>query len=382
MKELNPLQNIFTDINKIIQQLVVKNKQLADSYETTEYRNNAEMYLNALNGYDTYISYLPFWTIAMFQKVQPNIKINFVSFWMKNPYNVPLKYRETLLKDGREAFLKQYQEKNAYYRTLNGLPPLTDEAEDFIYLSPTLAKALESTTEIPVHLLPVSVQDKFLNTTEFDKAIGKNKLYLQYIGSKKIDVYTARQAKDFEIIRYPLDRYDINPNLLVKFKEIYDNYKNYVVEVLYNQKMEENIPHYRDFMGLLIIFYTLLQLANSCTESLNDFEFLDDTTIYLIFSMYGLPDISITASTRRKIVKSILKLIQNKGTLNIYYELIDLLGYKETKVNQLYLMKSQKFDPQRNYEASSEPNIFFLENNIKSKDLYKEISKVKQIPES
>ena len=148
------------------------------------------MYLNALNGYDTYISYLPFWTIAMFQKVQPNIKINFVSFWMKNPYNVPLKYRETLLKDGREAFLKQYQEKNAYYITLNGLPPLTDEAADFIYLSPTLAKALESTTEIPVHLLPVSVQDKFLNTTEFDKAIGKNKLYLQYIGSKKIDVYT------------------------------------------------------------------------------------------------------------------------------------------------------------------------------------------------
>ena len=171
MKELNPLQNIFTDINKIIQQLIIKNKQLADSYETIEYRNDAEMYLNALNGYDTYISYLPFWTIAMFQQVQPNIKINFISFWMKNPYNVPLQYRETLLKEGREAFLKQYQEKNAYYRTLNGLPPLTDETEDFIYLSPTLANALGSTTEIPVHLLPVSVQDKFLNTTEFDKAI-------------------------------------------------------------------------------------------------------------------------------------------------------------------------------------------------------------------
>lgn len=382
MKELNPLQNIFTDINKIIQQLIIKNKQLADSYETIEYRNDAEMYLNALNGYDTYISYLPFWTIAMFQKVQPNIKINFISFWMKNPYNVPLQYRETLLKEGREAFLKQYQEKNAYYRTLNGLPPLTDETEDFIYLSPTLANALGSTTEIPVHLLPVSVQDKFLNTTEFDKAISKNKLYLQYIGSKKIDIYTARQAKDFEIIRYPLDRYDINPNLLVKFKETYDAYRNYVVEVLYNKKMEENIPHYRDFMGLLIMFYTLLQLANSCTEALNDFEFLDDTTIYLIFSMYGLPDVSITASTRRKIVKNILKLIQNKGTLNIYYELISLLGYKETKVNQLYLMKSQKFDSQRNYEASSGSNVFFLENDIKSKDLYKEISKVKQIPDN
>lgn len=376
MKDINPIQNIFNDIKQILEFIVLKDSELAKKYETVEYANDAQMWINAKTENDTFITYRPFWTPGIFQKVMPNVKFNNIEIWMKNPNNTPLIFREALRTEGRKIFLSQYEEKNNYYRHLNGLPPLSDDEEDFIYLTQRMAVEFNSNTTTPIHQLPLSVQNKFMQTDLCKYLIeNKNKSYLKFIGYKKIDPFIARKAYDFEIIRYPELNKNINPYVLEEFRNLYNKYRDYVMHVLYNLKMEEIIPNYRNFMGVLIMFYTLMQLSTKVTESLTDFTFLDDSAIYLIFDLYGIPNnISITNSTRRKLVQSILKLVQNKGTINIYYDLIDILGYKDTKINQLYLVRNQKFNPAENYKASSEREVYFAEVDLKSKNLYKSIT--------
>ena len=376
-KELNPIQNIFADIKKILKFMYLKNLDEARRYEFPEYARDSEMWLNAQTENDTFLTYKLFWTISMFQQVQPNVKVTDVNKWMEKPFSVPSKFKEVLQTEGRKRFLNSYEEKNNYYRCLNGLPNYTDDDLDFIYLSKDAANKLGVDRNIPIHLQPESIQNKFLNMSEYYELIetyGTSKPYLKFIGIYKIDPFVARTAKDFEIIRYPIDHYDINPNILLKFKEIYDNYREYVMSVLYNSRLEGHISNYRNFMGLMILLYTLLQLASNCIEELVSKDFLDDTTLYIIFSLYGIPDnIGITNTVRRKLVKNILRLIQNKGTDDVLYQLIEILGYKDTDINQLYLMKGQKFDSLSNNASSSESEPYFLELSLKETDPYRAI---------
>ena len=62
MKELNPIQNLFSDFNKILNFLRLKNKESADSFETSENKINTELWMKAKTQDDTYLTYLPYWT--------------------------------------------------------------------------------------------------------------------------------------------------------------------------------------------------------------------------------------------------------------------------------------------------------------------------------
>lgn len=357
-KKLDPIQNIFIDLKKIIDFIYVKDINEAAAYETVEYANDATMWMNASIENDSYLTYVHYWKNYMFQEVRPAAKMSLIKYWMEHPFNVPLDFREHLRVSGRKEFLNQYEEKNNYYRRLNGLPDYDDE--DFIYLSEELASLYKVDIKTPVHQLSTFVQSKYMMTDEYKDVLENNpdKKYLKFMGIYKIDYKVSRSAKNFEIIRYPNDHYNINPNLLEKFKNLYNDYREYVMVVLYNPSLENIFPNYQNFMGLIIIFYTLMQLSNSCIESMNDFNYLDDTVIQNIFSLYNIPDdLSMTDTSRRKLVMSIVKLIQNKGTNQIYYDIIDILGYNNTKVNQLLLM-----------QGNGDP--YFLEVDLKDKNLY------------
>ena len=116
MKELNPIQNLFSDFEKILNFIRLKNKASADSFETVENKINTELWMKAKTQDDTYLTYLPYWTFSMFQKVLPNIRHLDFKKWKEKPFQVPLLFRETLRTEGRKAFLEEYEEKNDYYQ--------------------------------------------------------------------------------------------------------------------------------------------------------------------------------------------------------------------------------------------------------------------------
>lgn len=352
-RQTDPLQDIFADVKKILEFLEIKDLNQAMQYETSESRNSSEMWMNAMTGSDTYLTYRIFWNISMFQEIVPNAKLKDINYWISHPSNVPIDFRDNLLKRGRGTFLSVYEEKNDYYRMLNGLPPLNTPKSEFIYLTEPMRNQLHASKD-PIHLLSPLIQNNYMNTDEYKSVLAMNpdKKYLNYLGLYKIDIFTSRRAKDFEIIRYPLNRSDINPNLINTFASLYDDYREYVMATLYNNQFEGIYENYRTFMGVLIQSFVLLQISNKAVESVNNRNFLDDSVLHLILSMHDIPrTLLMTNEVRRNLVINMLKLVREKGEDNIYYDLITILGYQDIIVSKLMLMKGQKFDKDNNYNT-------------------------------
>lgn len=353
-KQTNPIQSLFSDIKKIIEFMEVKDLNEANNYETSDIKSESEMWMNAKMEMDTFITYKQYWNIAMFQEVLPNVKINNINYWMENPLNIPLDFRETLLTKGREVFLGLYEEKNDYYRMLNGLPPYGTSKENFLYLSEETAKLLHVSTDTPVHELSTLVQNTLMSTDEYNKLVTDNpdKKYLKYLGLYKIDTFTARRAKDFELIRFYSNRSDINPNLIKEFGVLYNDYREYVMVTLYNKQFEDLYENYRTFMGMLIVSFVLMQISNKAVETVHDRNYLDDSILHIILSMHNIPkSLLMTKEVRRNLVINILKLTKEKGTDDVYYDLVRILGYQDIVISKLMLMKNQQFDENNNYST-------------------------------
>lgn len=379
MKETAPLQNLFVDVKKIIDFIVVKDLAAANAAETEETKYHAQGWMDAKMEQDTYQTYRRLWTWDMFQSIVNSVSHKEFEYYSRNPDRVPLKFRETLRRLGRQSYLDRYIEKNNYYRMLLGVPDYEDY--DWIYLSEDLQKQYGVDSETPVHAMDISIQRRYMTTEEYRKVVEANpdKKYLQYMGTYKVDLYTARNAKDFEIIRYPLNRTDINPNLLSTFASLYDKYREYVMVVLYNPQFESVYDYYRTFMGSLILEYTLFQLGNSSLEAVNNRKYLDDTILHTALSMYGIPDsLLMNKNARRDLAIHILKLVKEKGTKQVYYDLIQILGYQDVTISKLMLMKGQKFDSDGNviYDEDGNPVVepYFLQVDLNDDDPYTSIA--------
>ena len=376
-RQTNPIQDLFIDIKKIFEFMEIKDVNAANKYETTSIRDEADMWINAKECNDTYLTYKNYWKPYMFQEIVSNINLRDINYWMSHPWNVPANFRSNLLEKGRATFLSKYEERNDYYRMLNGLPPIDTNPSDFIYLSDKMRNQLHASNE-PLHLLSDLIQNDFMGTEEYQDLLKNNpdKEYLRYLGLNKIDTYTARKAKDFEIIRYSLNRSDINPNLLDIFASTYADYREYVMVTLYNRHLEGIYEGYREFMGLLIKMFTMMQVCNKCVEAVNNRKYLDDSVLHIILSMYDIPNTLImTREVRRNLAINLLKLVKEKGTMEVYYDLISILGYEDITVSKLMLMKGSEFNEEDNKSSDFDgPEPYFVKLDLKETNPYEALT--------
>ena len=358
-KQENPLSNLFFQLEKIMQYVVVKNNREAEKYETVETARDAALYLSMLLEQDNYMSYARYYEDWMFQEVDPTLREDFIGYWLKEPSLIPGKFRDHLKEHGREIVLNGYVEKNDYYRMLMGEPPLADGLEDFIYVPEAVRASIHTNhiiPNVPMHMMQPSDQEAIVNWHNrddywFQKLLENHpdKPYLRYMGNRRIDPFVARRARDFQLIRYmPMeDSGGVNPYLLKEFATLYDDYRDYVVFTLYNREFEDVFENYRPFMALLITAITLMQICNKSVEHMTDFRFLDDKIIATVFDMYSIPRsliVTMTAEVQRKLATNLMKLIRGKATNTVLYDVVNILGMKDVTISKLMLMRQQKFD--------------------------------------
>ena len=151
----DPLQNMFSDIKKILEFTEFKDEVRAKEAETVESANMAELWMNANVEADSFLTYRFMWTIAMFQNLFPSVPLTTIQNYLDNPRIIPITYQDTIREKGREMFLESYEEQNNYYRMLNGLPPIDEDPANFIYPSEPIRNQLHIDGSIPVHELTV-----------------------------------------------------------------------------------------------------------------------------------------------------------------------------------------------------------------------------------
>lgn len=366
---MNPLHNIHNEFKILLDNMVIKYSYLAEEAETFESKRNADEYLAALDEKDTYLTYRDYTVEELTQAViEVDNRIDDIELTDKEIdiiarcsvpggyLDVPQRYRERLLLNRRNKIVTEYNEMNEYYRLLNGLPPLSTDEENFHYLPDYYVNLFGIDKSIPIH----KIQD-YYNNIEDNKgdyilsnldaygyirrligAYPKHE-YLNYLGTHRISIKQAREAKNFQILY--IKQKTVKDNLFNEFINIYEQCRDYFMTVIFVRDFRSFIENYDNFIALCIMVMTINTTLNRQFPLSISREYYNDYTLKMLYEAYGIPyDMSIDQYTQKRIAQSLNLLIQKKATDKVIYDIADILGFNNLEVYKYFLTKERKFD--------------------------------------
>lgn len=338
-KQYNANQDIMTDhvlseIKEIVSTLVVKQQYIADRYETVDMLKAADRYISAYNKQDTFYSH-PTYSIYALNKAGL-----FDNEYLEDKTNIPSDKRETVLEYEREYIIANYTEENNYYRSLMGLPDVTDNGIkiDKAVNGVDINKYLHEMTDD--ELLRLSVDGILAKTIEDNP----DKKYLKFLTSdKKISNRIARRINNFEIMYI---NKDANMADIVNiFIALYRNTRNYVMDKFYDTAYEYESPYYEAFMGLFILSITVQRYITQYFQRYINRDFYDKDIIKRLFESYNIPFYNnVPLSYLQKVVKNLNRLLYCKGTDEVFVDIFKIFGLTNIDIYNYVLFKDRQLD--------------------------------------
>ena len=232
--------------------------------------------MDALEKKDTFMTYRVF-TVEEYEEA--GIKgYDDIKKAVDDPSSVPAFKQERLLLIRRKKEVESYVEYNNYYRMLNGYPDIEDT--DYFYVNKDICEKYGIPDDIPIHEIEdkLNKEDKeYSNRGTYlitvleglhimDKlaAAYPEKKYLQFIGSKRIPIITARRAKNFSILYMTKSAQE---PVLNKFIVLYEQAREYFTSVVYSPAMSKQVDYYDNFIALCIAVMTIQQLTVRSLEN-------------------------------------------------------------------------------------------------------------------
>ena len=256
-----------------------------------------------------------------------------------DPSSIPYELRDICTKKQVEYILSHFEERNNYYRMLNGLPDIDDKT----YLYNTKYPLISDSTT-PIHLLEIGQLYLLEEKGYLDELYEQypDKKYLKHLTSKKIDIYTARNTEDYGILWMPTSDYD---SLVTDFKETYNSCRYMITTVYQMQTVKEENTEYTGFMGLTILFTTIMQMHRKFLDADVTRDFYDEDSLKYVYDSYGVPFyMGIPTEFHTKIVKNINRLISYKGSTQVIYELFDIFEMSSMSIYEYYMLKIHRFE--------------------------------------
>lgn len=345
----NFLQSLYSDIMLLLQDIVVKRPDLARQYETLESFKNFELYYSCVCGTRS---------LHDFQSFDRDILEKYLSHLdvirsLDDPNLIPEEYRPQIIADQAQRVMENYVELNNYYRMLIGLPDLEDHR--FIYVH----GYDDIPDTVPIHMLS-DIQISRLEIRGVINSYKKqypDKKYLDFLGSRKVDLIEARIAQPFAILRLGVPS---NTYVTTMFEREYYGARRYVMANLYNSARFTSKELHDPYIGLLMLTLGVRNtLVPTEAEYLNFEEILDAILQSYDFLQYfkGFP-----FTFKKKLVLALDKLLAIKGTDGVLIDICRLFSDENFTVNRYYLLKTHK--------KTGEGGILTTENPLDMYDLY------------
>ena len=255
--DINPISSLYYDMIEIIQSSIVKFQSRAIPQESLEVRKYVDRYFDALLKRDTFFTYKDYteqefrdigiYDQTLIQKYQHNLDL------------VEKQDRQYLLENRRRQIILSYNEPNEYYRLLNGIPKKEDT--DCFYVPEEVSKQYGIPLDLPIHKIEDVMGEYYISIVEslgiIDQLIEAHpeKEYLTHLGSRRVSIYKARTAKNFDLL-YVSSK--VSSTVKNKFEVIYYQCREYMVSVVYNNYMSFMIDNYDEFIGLV----TMTSISN------------------------------------------------------------------------------------------------------------------------
>lgn len=343
----NPIRGLYDMYISLISGTTIKYSYLAEVQETLAMRKKVDGYLDAYYKRDSFDLYT--YDKEDFEAIGVENEDE-IYLYLTNQAPIPKSYKEKLLNNKRKFVVDNYVEENDYYRMLHGLPNKDDN--EFIYVDYETCEIYGIDPTVPIHEIEDKLGNHYITLLEnvgyLDKVVEENpdKPYLNYLGSKRIDIVSAREAKNFQILR--LDQ-SVNENVKDLFMTLYEECRVYFMTTIYIYDYRKIIDYYDRFIAMCIMVMALQQLTARSIQFSLDREFFDSHAMQALYEAYDIPFFSqLDSGTQKTIAQSINILIQNKGTNKVIYDIAELLGYSRVDVYKYYLMKEHLMDANGN----------------------------------
>lgn len=332
---------VFDNIKNILENSMIKISSEASQYETIDILRSAERYLNAKQELDRFESY-PLYEPSVISKAGITDREK-IYMYHENKYLIPRNKRNLVLKYKRELIIKEYEEQNDYYRELIGKPPVNEKESEYFYLTESQMKFYDIDEVRPIHDYPSEIISK-LERKIIPDLIANNpdKKYLQHMGSKSVDLVTARNAKNFQIIYFDSD---IDKMFIDKFFETYTVCRDYYVSVIYNSDLKSVYPYYDNFIAMNIMMMTIQRFIVDIIQMSVDRDFFDLMSVKKMFNVYGLPFFeTLPMDYQRIIIKHLNIMVRTKSTDQCLYDIANTLMYERISVYKYFLVKERLMD--------------------------------------
>lgn len=365
---MNPMYGVYGEIEKIMKSIIVKYNYMADNNETLESSRNADEYLSIINNKDRYDTYK--YTAQDYTNASIDILIAQQCLYDNNYSNLTNEMKEALYITKRNGILLNYVEKNEYYRLLNGLPKLNTDSSEYYTINfieanivnKRLTSRFNIDGSIPIHKIQdyynnlepthgdyiitniegLGVIDAIIKWSEENRP-DKDERYLHYLGSRRIPIDYARQAKNFQILY--IEQSNVKNSLYDQFISCYEACRDYFVSTIFVRDLRKFIQKYDNFIAMCIMVMAIQKTLNRQFPLGIDREFYNDYTLKMLYDAYGIPyNLEIDEMTQRRICQNLNMLIQKKATDKVIYDIAELLGYSNLSVFKYYLGKEHKLD--------------------------------------
>ena len=356
----NPMAEYLLKLQLIITNAEFKNDEEAKKYETLESKLNGEAYVRAVLKEDLFESYQYDGRHVYDLLMSRGYSDERAQVLMNNPMMIPKDIREILLEEERSLLIANYVEPNKYYVTLSGKPFQGDKytpADEVLRIPDEFYERYRADTVItrsePIHELPSKYQELFMNSEFYPEYIKKYPecIYLRYIGSNSIPIEVSRKARDGDIMRineHKLSTYhpifgnvSVDPTIVHAFSNIYRSTRDYVYQTLRGD-FSSIYPNYNDLIRFLTIYMSIGAAMNEFQKKSSKLIYMNNVTANNLFMLYGLPSVIMEGAPMIEFLKKFRLLLMDKGT-NVVYRVKDLVGYQDTDIYTLVMVKQQEF---------------------------------------
>lgn len=330
----------------------LKLKQKADDNETLEILKKAGTYIACIEGNAVLglFDYFPFEVLTstidsdgrpygagLPANLATSIVIN-----PKNVFNLSKEAQNDVLNAMKIWYVENYIEENEYYRMLNGLPP---KGYPDVYVEEWMGDIPTLDLSIPVHLMDkgaISILDSAGVLDVLYQEDPKNREFIKHLGSKKIDIYTARKAGPFDPLYIPdIDSESIKEMYMEKLL----NNRTYTMKAVYSEAFKYNSDYYDNIMAIFIVMITMIDIISRVQEFITRKEIFDIRSCEYLFQSYGVeffPEIPLKYQIA--MVKNIHTLLKYKSTAKCMVDICSLFGFDNIKVFKYYLLKDRNID--------------------------------------
>lgn len=358
---------------------------------------NQSVYYDCINGilsiYDLY-PYLPPETLKSIIATEipeiSNIQSYTESKDLLNSYlnTLPVEQANTIknniVVDMLAWYPKNHVERNNYYRSLIGLPPM--DANGNVYVD-TLIHTWDAKTSsfiefgnrytsmIPDNVYPeqhwrnqlytfdsydISVLSGYGVLEDYVTGCGSTLdstryRYLKYLGDNKLNLYECRKAMNFDLIGLPaVDNSDIK----AKFVDTYVVNSDYVTRAVFSEAYRFQSEYYNKFMIIFILMNTMMDLLSEISDFIINRDVFDARCIRYIFESYGVPYYSeIPLKYQHAMLKNLNILLKYKSSTKNMVDICSLFGFDDIKVFGYYLMKDRTIDSDGEYVVDISNNL-------------------------